>query len=93
MIFWVGQGGKILNLTKTERNDWLRILHAWQSPKDFREALDRLEAAQNDHLLTDPRAGFYRDAVCAESFATLVGADLVRSTGHASSNRRGSRPN
>ena len=67
-----------MSLTKTERDDWLRILHAWQPPKDFREALDRLEAAQNDHLLTDPRAGFYRDAYCAELFATLIGADQVR---------------
>ena len=67
-----------MNLTKTERDDSLRVLHAWQPPKDFRDALDRLEAAQSDHLLTDPRAGFYRDAFCAELFATLVGADQVR---------------
>ena len=67
-----------MNLTNTERDQWLTFLHAWLSPKDFREALDRLEAAQGDYLLTDPRAGFYRDAFCAELFATLVGADLVR---------------
>lgn len=67
-----------MNLTKTERDDWLRVLHAWQSPKDFREALDRLEATQGDYLLTDPHAGFYRDAFCAELFATLMNADLVR---------------
>ena len=67
-----------MNLTNTERDQWLTLLHAWLPPKDFREALDRLEAAQGDHLLTDPRAGFYRDAFCAELFATLVGADQVR---------------
>lgn len=67
-----------MNLTNTERDQWLTFLHAWLPPKNFREALDRLEAAQGDHLLTDPRAGFYRDAFCAELFATRVGADLVR---------------
>jgi len=74
----MGQGRRNLNLTKTERDDWLRISHAWLPPKDFRDALDRLEAAQRDHLLTDPRAGFYRDAFCADQFAALGGADLVR---------------
>ena len=67
-----------MNLTNTDRDQWLTLLHAWLPPKDFREALNRLETAQGDHLLTDPRAGFYRDAFCAELFATLVGADLVR---------------
>lgn len=67
-----------MNLTKTERDDWLRSLYAWLPPKDFKDALDRLEAAQGDHLLTDPRAGFYRDAFCAHQFAVLAGADLVR---------------
>ena len=70
-----------MNLTKTERDDWLRRLHAWLTPKEFRDALNRLESAQRDHLLTDPRAGFYRDAFCAHEFATLVGADLVRLVG------------
>lgn len=67
-----------MNLTKTERDDWLRSLHAWLPPKSFKDALDRLEAAQGDHLLTDPRAGFYRDAFCAHQFAALIDADLVR---------------
>ena len=67
-----------MNLTNTECDQWLTFLHAWLPPKDFREALDRLEATQDDYLLTDPRAGFYRDAFCAEMFATLIGADQVR---------------
>lgn len=67
-----------MNLTKTERDDWLRSLHTWLPPKGFRDALDCLEVAQGDRPLTDPRASFYRDAFCAHQFAAFVGADLVR---------------
>lgn len=67
-----------MNLTNTERDYWLKLLHAWLPLGEFEEALKRLEAAQGDYLLTDPRAGFYRDAYCAQQFAVLVRADQVR---------------
>jgi len=70
-----------MNLTKTERDDWLALLHAWLPVPDFQDALDRLEAAQENYLLTDPRAGFYRDAFAALQFVTLVSADQVRLVG------------
>jgi len=66
------------NLTKTEQVYWLRLLQAWLPLDDFEEALERLEAVQGDQLMTDPRAGFYRDAFCALQFATLAHADQVR---------------
>ena len=67
-----------MNLTRTEADKWLKILHGWLPIAEFAEALERLETTQGDYLLTDPRAGFYRDAYTANEFARLMGADLVR---------------
>ena len=66
-------------MTRAERKHWLRTLSDWLSPAVFGEHLDRLLSEHGlSVLLTDPRAGFFRDAYCAREFAVLRGAQRVR---------------
>ena len=67
-----------MNLTATEADGWLRLFQAWITVAGFAEMLEKLEIAHGDYLLTDPRAGFYRDAYAAKEFAALIAADSVR---------------